>query len=188
MFFLADDAVSHPTQQPLGVSNWSRQPRLMLLGEDDSNITEDFETASDASTTSRSDFTDTETQGVHLVVSPSMASNQPISLVTSKAGGAPPQLPSPSQVHIPTLSSHDSYSQRRNGGSGSHGTGASTRTTISAARNNQSLRKQNKAQRRPRLGDEDMAAESVSKPYPDSDSTFMASNHQASLDGSTIDK
>ncbi|MCJ1479665.1 hypothetical protein MMC13_008351 [Lambiella insularis] len=89
-----------------------------------------------------------------------MATNQPMSLVTSKAGNAPPQLPSPSQTQAPALPSHDNHTQRRTGGSGSHGAGASTRTTTSAARNNQNLRKQNKAQRRPRLGDEDTAAES----------------------------
>ncbi|MCJ1392741.1 hypothetical protein MMC18_005612 [Xylographa bjoerkii] len=90
-----------------------------------------------------------------------MTSNQPMSLATSKSTNASPQLPSPSQSQAPILPSHDNFSQRRSGGSGSFGAGASTRATTSAARNTQGFRKQNKAQRRPRLADEDAAAESV---------------------------
>ncbi|MCJ1438281.1 hypothetical protein MMC27_007669 [Xylographa pallens] len=84
-----------------------------------------------------------------------------MSLATSKSINASSQLPSPSQSQAPILPSHDNISQRRSGGSGSFGAGASIRTTTSAARNTQSFRKQNKAQRRPRLGDEDAAAESA---------------------------
>ena len=51
-------------------------------------------------------------------------------------------------------------SQRRSGGSGSFGAGASTKVT-SQARNNQPLRKQHKAQRRAKLVDEDAIAESA---------------------------
>ena len=90
-----------------------------------------------------------------------MTSNQPISLVTSKSINGSPQLPSPSQSQAPIPPGHESFSQRRSGGSGSFGAGASTRTTTSAGRNGQGFRKQNKAQRRPRLTDEDAAAESV---------------------------
>ncbi|MCJ1288124.1 hypothetical protein MMC26_007479 [Xylographa opegraphella] len=84
-----------------------------------------------------------------------------MSLATSKSINTSSQLPSPSQSQAPIPPSHDNFSQRRSGGSGSFGAGANIRTTTSAARNTQSFRKQNKAQRRPRLGDEDVAAESA---------------------------
>ncbi|MCJ1384960.1 hypothetical protein MMC17_008078 [Xylographa soralifera] len=84
-----------------------------------------------------------------------------MSLATSKSINASSQLPSPSQFQAPILPNHDNFSQRRSGGSGSFGAGASIRNTNSAARNTQGFRKQNKAQRRPRLADEDAAAESA---------------------------
>ncbi|KAI9815758.1 MAG: hypothetical protein M1827_002154 [Pycnora praestabilis] len=55
----------------------------------------------------------------------------------------------------------DSHSQRRSGGSGNFGAGSTSRAPLSAARNNQSFRKQNKASKRSRFGDEDAAAESA---------------------------
>lgn len=90
-------------------------------------------------------------------------SNSASSLLTSKNGNVTSQIPSPSQSQSQSGSSigAESYPQRRGGGSGSFGAGASSRTTPFAARNNQSVRKQHKGQRRPRLADEDAAAESV---------------------------
>ena len=49
------------------------------------------------------------------------------------------------------------------GGLGGFGAGSASRSPSSVARNNQFLRKQHKGQRRPRLTDEDAAAESVSR-------------------------
>lgn len=85
-----------------------------------------------------------------------MLSNAAISLAMCKASNAGPQLPSPSQSQAPPSIGLDGASQRRNGSSGNSG-----RIAMSAARNNQSSRKQHKTQRRPRLVDEDAAAESV---------------------------
>lgn len=72
------------------------------------------------------------------------------------------QTPSPSQSQSSSTTGAESYPQRRSGGSGSFGAGAASRTSPAAARNSQSSRKQHKGQRRPRLADEDTAAESVS--------------------------
>ncbi|MCJ1468092.1 hypothetical protein MMC07_006719 [Pseudocyphellaria aurata] len=89
-------------------------------------------------------------------------SNSTSSLLTSKNGNVTSQNPSPSQSQsASSFIGAESYPQRRGGGSGSFGAGASSRTTPFAARNNQSVRKQHKGQRRPRLADEDAAAESA---------------------------
>ena len=99
-----------------------------------------------------------------LVASTLMASNSNLSLGPSKNVNSSPQLPSPSQSQAPYPPSHEGFSQRRNGSFGSFGPGANVRTTTSAGRNNQSFRKQHKASKRPQLGDEDAAAESVGFP------------------------
>jgi hypothetical protein len=57
----------------------------------------------------------------------------------------------------------DSGSQRRPGGSGSFGAGATSRSAPSA-RNNQPRKNQHRRQRRPGLGQEDVPEESVSGP------------------------
>lgn len=72
------------------------------------------------------------------------------------------QTPSPSQSQSSSTTGAESYPQRRSGGSGSFGAGSASRTSPTSARNSQSSRKQHKGQRRPRLADEDAAAESVS--------------------------
>ena len=90
-----------------------------------------------------------------------MSSNSTVSSATSKASNVPPQVPSPSQSQAPSSQGPDFHSQRRNGGNGS------SRTTMSAPRNNQAFRKQNKIQRRPKLADEDTAAEAVRLYTPD---------------------
>ena len=100
-----------------------------------------------------------------LVAYTSMASNSNLSLAPSKNVNSSPQLPSPSQSQAPCLPSHEGFSQRRTGSSGSFGSGASVRSTTTAGRNNQSCRKQHKASKRPQLGDEDAAAESVRFPF-----------------------
>lgn len=79
----------------------------------------------------------------------------------TKNTNAVSQTPSPSQSQSNTTVGAESYPQRRSGGSGSFGAGSASRTSP-AARNSQSSRKQHKGQRRPRLADEDAAAESVS--------------------------
>ncbi|KAL8733420.1 MAG: hypothetical protein Q9181_003584 [Wetmoreana brouardii] len=90
-----------------------------------------------------------------------MSSNLSSSLATSKNASVQLQLPSPSQSQSSSSLGIESQSQRRNGGSGIFGAGSVSRTSPVAARNNQSLRKQHKGQRRPRLADEDAAAESA---------------------------
>lgn len=88
-------------------------------------------------------------------------SNSSSSLLTSKNANVTSQILSPSQSQSGSSIGAESYPQRRGGNSGSFGAGATSRTTPFAARNNQSLRKQHKGQRRPRLADEDAAAESA---------------------------
>ena len=85
-----------------------------------------------------------------------------LSLATSKNACTPSQIPSPSQSQSGVSLGVDGHAQRRAGGSGSFGAGALARSSVSAGKSNQSLRKQHKGQRRPRLADEDAAAESVS--------------------------
>jgi len=92
-----------------------------------------------------------------------MSSNPALSLATSKNVSSPAQIPSPFQSQSGSSLATESYTQRRSGGSGSFGSGSTIRSTPSTARNNQSYRKQHKGQRRPRLADEDAAAESVSR-------------------------
>ena len=89
-----------------------------------------------------------------------MTSNPPTSsTITKGTNTAPSQLPSPSQSHVPSSASLDS--QRR---SGTLGNNAVTRgNSVINARNNQSLKKQHKVSRRPKLGGEDASAESVSR-------------------------
>ncbi|KAL8887214.1 MAG: hypothetical protein Q9215_005174 [Flavoplaca cf. flavocitrina] len=89
------------------------------------------------------------------------SSNSSLPPATSKNASVQTQVPSPSQAQAPSSIGAESHSQRRSGGSGSFGAGSTTRASP-AARNNQPLRKQHKGQRRPRLADEDAAAESVS--------------------------
>lgn len=93
-----------------------------------------------------------------------MASSSTSSLGASKSINVSPQLPSPSQSQTPATPGHEGQAQRRTGGSGSFGSGANTRATTAAARNNQSYRKQHKGKRRPQLADEDAAAEFVGVP------------------------
>ena len=90
-----------------------------------------------------------------------MSTNPALSLVTSKNACPPSQTPSPSQSQSGFSLGIESHTQRRAGSSGNFGAGHTSRSASSAARNNQSLRKQHKGQRRPRLADEDAAAESV---------------------------
>lgn len=85
-----------------------------------------------------------------------MSANIASSLASSKASGVAPQLPSPSQSQPPSSLGFDS--QRRNATSGNVG---SARTGLPTARNNQSLRKQHRSQRRPKLGEEDRTTEMV---------------------------
>lgn len=80
----------------------------------------------------------------------------------TKNTNAVSQTPSPSQSQSSSTIGAESYPQRRSGGSGSFGAGSASRTSPAAARNSQSSRKNHKGQRRPRLADEDAAAESVS--------------------------
>lgn len=84
------------------------------------------------------------------------------STLITKNINAVSQTPSPSQSQSSSTIGPESYPQRRSGGSGSFGAGSASRTSPAAARNSQSSRKHHKGQRRPRLADEDAAAESVS--------------------------
>lgn len=90
-----------------------------------------------------------------------MSSNSALSLATSKNACPPTQTPSPSHSQSSASFGLDIGNQRRAGSSGSFGAGTNSRSVSSTARNNQSLRKQHKSQRRPRLADEDAIAESV---------------------------
>ena len=82
-----------------------------------------------------------------------MSSNAP-SLPLSKGTSTPAQLPSPSQSQAP--SAFPGVDRQRRSGS-SFGAGTSSRAAVTAPRNNQSQRKQNKGSRRPKLGNEDMS-------------------------------
>ncbi|KAF2271167.1 hypothetical protein CC78DRAFT_557175 [Lojkania enalia] len=88
-----------------------------------------------------------------------MSSNPPAIPTSSKATTSSGQL-SPAQTQPSSIATGDSYGQRRSGGN-SFGAGASTRSSP-APRNNQGLRKQNKASKRFRQSDEDAIAESLS--------------------------
>ncbi|SLM33875.1 ring finger domain protein [Lasallia pustulata] len=90
-----------------------------------------------------------------------MSSNSTSSSIASKGGNVSAQTPSPAQFQAPPSFSVDGHQQRRSGGSVTLGAGSAARASLSSARNNQSFRKQNKNQRRPRLADEDAAAESA---------------------------
>lgn len=85
-----------------------------------------------------------------------MANSGPV----GKAAGPPPALPSPSTSQLPVPQGEVVFRRSRSGGTGSFGAGANTRQNT-AARNNQSTRKQHKP-RRPRMQDEDADAERVS--------------------------
>lgn len=89
-----------------------------------------------------------------------MSSNPTLSVATPKNVAAQTQNLSPSQSHPCSTLGLDNQPQRRSGGSS--GAGSTSRTAPAIPRNNQSSRKQHKNQRRPRLADEDAAAESVS--------------------------
>ncbi|KAI9729222.1 MAG: hypothetical protein M1834_007014 [Cirrosporium novae-zelandiae] len=80
--------------------------------------------------------------------------------ISSKSTSTP-QSPSAPQL-TPSFggAGTDNYSQRRVG-SGSFGSASVSRSNLASARNNQSLRKQNKTSRRPKLVDEDAIAESM---------------------------
>lgn len=98
---------------------------------------------------------------LHIVATAVIMSN-PVSLSnSSKNGNVTSQVPSPSQSQSSSSLGAESYPQRRSGGSGSFGSGLTSRAPPSATRNNQSFRKPHKGQRRTRLADEDAAAESV---------------------------
>ncbi|KAL8996649.1 MAG: hypothetical protein Q9169_003873 [Polycauliona sp. 2 TL-2023] len=88
------------------------------------------------------------------------SSNSNLPPATSKNASIQTQIPSPSQAQAASSLGTESHTQRRSGGSGNFGAGFSTRASP-AARNSQPLRKQHKGQRRPRLADEDAAAESA---------------------------
>ncbi|KAL9126887.1 MAG: hypothetical protein Q9217_004145 [Psora testacea] len=90
-----------------------------------------------------------------------MSSNPALSLPISKSAYTPAQIPSPSQSQSVPSPATESHGQRRAGGLGNFGAGSIARSTSSTPRNNQSLRKQHKGQRRARLADEDAAAESA---------------------------
>ena len=80
---------------------------------------------------------------------------------TSKGQSTSAQAP-PTQLQGGSVSTGDGYAQRRTGGNGSYGAGASSRASP-AARNNQTSRKQHKGTKRYRgMVDEDAMAESVS--------------------------
>ncbi|KAL8654463.1 MAG: hypothetical protein Q9210_001498 [Variospora velana] len=87
--------------------------------------------------------------------------NPPLSSSTPKNASVQTHIPSPFQPQASPSFSTEAHTQRRSGGSGSFGAGASSRASSATAKNNQSLRKQHKSQRRPRLADEDADAESA---------------------------
>ncbi|KAL9029350.1 MAG: hypothetical protein Q9196_002396 [Gyalolechia fulgens] len=88
------------------------------------------------------------------------SSNPPVPSTNSKTTSVQAHIPSSSQPQASSSFSIDNNSQRRSGGTGSFGAGSTSRASPAAARNTQSLKKQHKNQRRPRLADEDAAAES----------------------------
>ena len=93
------------------------------------------------------------------------SSNQLVPLTTSKSASIQIHNTSPSQPQPNSSFTTDNNLQRRSGGTGSFGAGSTSRVSPAAARNSQSSKKQHKNQRRPRLADEDAAAESVSHGY-----------------------
>lgn len=95
-----------------------------------------------------------------------MSSNLSLSLATSKTVQASGQNPSVSQSQINSYTAAD-HTSRRGAGNGSLGAGSSKRPASSTPRNTQSLRRQHKGHRRPRLVDEDAIAESVSIHAPE---------------------
>ncbi|KAL8952380.1 MAG: hypothetical protein Q9222_001716 [Ikaeria aurantiellina] len=89
------------------------------------------------------------------------SSNSSLPVAISKNAGVQTQI-SPAAQNQSNLSvGAENYPHRRSGGSSSGGAGSVSRVSPAAARNNQPLRKQHKGQRRPRLADEDAAAESA---------------------------
>ncbi|KAL8791195.1 MAG: hypothetical protein Q9213_000152 [Squamulea squamosa] len=88
------------------------------------------------------------------------SSNPSLPPATSKNPSVQTQIPSPSQAQATSSLGAENNTQRRSGGTGSFGSASTTRSSP-AARNSQFLRKQHKGQRRPRLADEDAAAESA---------------------------
>ena len=90
-----------------------------------------------------------------------MSSSTATSSSSLKTANAHSQSTSPAQFQAGPTNTIDGGVQRRTGGSGSFGAGSSSRYNPTA-RNNQPLRKQQKAQRRAQLADEDAIAESVS--------------------------
>ena len=109
-----------------------------------------------------------------------MSANPSVSLASKNACN-PSQTPSPSQSQSGSFIGSEGNTQRRVGGSGSFGTASTSRSISSTARNNQSLRKQHKGQRRPRLADEDAAAESVSRPH-DPDAVILQTMPDITMD------
>ncbi|KAI9790673.1 MAG: hypothetical protein M1835_000813 [Candelina submexicana] len=89
-----------------------------------------------------------------------MSSSSSSTPVTSKSVNTLPQTTFPGQSQA-SSSAGDNSAQRRSGGPGGFGGGSASRTSVPSARNNQSFRKQNKNQRKPRLADEDANAESA---------------------------
>ncbi|KAL9004596.1 MAG: hypothetical protein Q9188_002605 [Gyalolechia gomerana] len=89
------------------------------------------------------------------------SSNPPPSSTNSKTPSIQAHIPSSSQAQASSSFSIENNPQRRSGGTGSFGAGSTSRASPAAARNTQSLKKQHKNQRRPRLADEDAAAESA---------------------------
>ena len=87
-----------------------------------------------------------------------MASNSPNLPTAKNLNSSPTVSPSPSQGPSSGIDS----SQRRSGGSGSFGAGATSRSSGGAPRHKQASRNQHKHSRRYRLADEDAIAESVS--------------------------
>lgn len=89
-----------------------------------------------------------------------MSSSIAASSPSLKSAHVTSQSTAPAYFQAGSARSADSGFRRRVGGSGSVGAGSSSRHNPTA-RNSQPLRKQHKAQRRARLADEDMLAESV---------------------------
>ena len=87
-----------------------------------------------------------------------MSSNTSQSLASTKSTCLSFQTQSASQSQSVPSPGADSHFQRRVGGFGSFGAGAISRST---SKLNSTSRKQHKGQRKPRLADEDAAAESV---------------------------
>ncbi|KAF2757371.1 hypothetical protein EJ05DRAFT_476641 [Pseudovirgaria hyperparasitica] len=89
-----------------------------------------------------------------------MSNNPPTAISATKAGGnSVPQL-SPLQSQPTSSSTGDGVGQRRSGGTGSFGAGASSRLSPSP-RNAQATRKQHKTSKRSRLVDDDAIVQSA---------------------------